>query len=80
MKDVTTPTLQFLENKELVSTDTIFNHLLESQLVSNTKADRQHTFNTLKTLRDLGALRKNSGVESGSKILGFLWTLIPTEN
>ena len=80
MKDITTPTLQFLENKELVSTDTIFNHLLETQVVSNTRTDRKQTFKTLATLRDLGTLRKNSGVESGSKTLGFLWTLILTEN
>ncbi len=80
MKDITTPTLQFLENKERVSTNTIFNHLLETEMVSNTRIDRQKTFKTLKTLRDLDALRKNSGIESGSTILGFLWTLIPTEN
>lgn len=80
MKDITIPTLQFLENKKLVSTDTIFSYLLETQVVSNTRTDRQQTFKTLITLRNLGALRKNSGVESGSKTLGFLWTLIPTEN
>ncbi len=80
MKDITTQTLQFLENKKLVSTDTIFNHLLETDMVSNTKTDRQQTFKTLKTLQNLGSLRKNSGVESGSKTLGFLWTLIPTKN
>ena len=78
--DITTPTLQFLAGKELVSTDTIFSHLVEARIVSNTRIARRDTFETLLALRDIGALRKSSGVESGSKTLGFLWTLIPTEN
>ena len=78
--DITNPILQFLEGKEQVFTSTIFKHLLETEAVSDTRPDRQKTFKTLLTLRDLGALSKNSGIESNSNILGFFWTLIPTEN
>ena len=78
--DITTPVLQFLIGKEQVPTNTIFNHLVETRVVSNTRSARQEAFKTLKALRDIGALSKNSGIESNSKILGFFWTLIPTEN
>lgn len=78
--DIATPVLQFLIGREQVPTNTIFKHLVEARVVSNTRFARQQTFETLKSLRDIGALSKNSGIESTSKILGFFWTLIPTES